>query len=60
MTEEREMTAPMTSVGTEVGQSPNVTTDIIPDYGENFNPTAEEMFEAQMPYEQEMQAQTKE
>ena len=45
MTEEREMTAPMTSVGTEVGQSPNVTTDIIPDYGEN---------------EQEMQAQTKE
>lgn len=57
MTEEREMTAPMTSVGTEVGQSPNVTTDIIPDYGENFNPTAEEMFEAQMLYEQEMQAQ---
>ena len=52
MTEEREMTAPMTSVGTEVGQSPNVTTDIIPDY--------EEMFEAQMQYEQEMQAQTKE
>lgn len=60
MTEEREMTAPMTSVGIEVGQSPNVTTDIIPDYGENFNPTAEEMFEAQMQYEQEMQAQTKE
>lgn len=60
MTEEREMTAPMTSVGTEVVQSPNVTTDIIPDYGENFNPTAEEMFEAQMQYEQEMQAQTKE
>lgn len=60
MTEEREMTAPMTSVGKEVGQSPNVTTDIIPDYGENFNPTAEEMFEAQMQYEQEMQAQTKE
>ena len=60
MTEEREMPAPMTSVGTEVGQSPNVTTDIIPDYGENFNPTAEEMFEAQMQYEQEMQAQTKE
>ena len=57
MTEEREMTAPMTSVGAEVGQSPNVTTDIIPDYGENFNPSAEEMFEAQMQYEQEMQAQ---
>ena len=60
MTEEREMTAPMTSVGAEVGQSPNVTTDIISDYGENFNPSAEEMFEAQMQYEQEMQAQTKE
>lgn len=38
MTEEREMTAPMTSVGTEVGQSPNVTTDIIPDYGGEFQP----------------------
>ena len=57
MTEEREMTTPMTSVGAEVGQSPNVTTDIISDYGENFNPSAEEMFEAQMQYEQEMQAQ---
>ena len=57
MTEEREMTAPMTSVGAEVGQSPNVTTDIISDYGEDFNPSAEEMFEAQMQYEQEMQAQ---
>ena len=57
MTEEREMTALMTSVGAEVGQSPNVTTDIISDYGENFNPSAEEMFEAQMQYEQEMQAQ---
>ena len=57
MTEEREMTAPMTSVGAEVGQSPNVTTDIISDYGENFNPSAEEMFEAQMQYEQEIQAQ---
>ena len=59
MTEEREMTAPMTSVGAEVGQSPNVTTDIISDYEENFNPSAEEMFEAQMQYEQEMQAQAK-
>ncbi|MGN1100979.1 MAG: AAA family ATPase [Huintestinicola sp.] len=57
MTEEREMTAPMTSVGTEVGQSPDLTPTIIPDYGENFNPTAEEMFEAQIQYEQEMQAQ---
>lgn len=59
MTEEREMTAPMTSVGAEVGQSPNVTIDIIPDYGENFNPTAEEIFLAQQEYEQEMQAQAK-
>ena len=57
MTEEREMTAPMTTASAEVGQSPNVTTDIIPDYGEDFNPSAEEMFEAQMQYEQEMQAQ---
>lgn len=38
MTEERKMTAPMTYVGAEVGQPPNVTTDIISDYGENFNP----------------------
>ena len=51
------MTAPMTTASAEVGQSPNVTTDIISDYGENFNPSAEEMFEAQMQYEQEMQAQ---
>lgn len=43
MTEEREMTAPMTSVGAEVGQSPNVTTDIIPDYGEDFKPSEEEV-----------------
>ena len=57
MTEEREMTAPMTSVGAEVGQSPDLTPTIIPDYGEDFNPSAEEMFEAQMQYEQEMQAQ---
>lgn len=57
MTEEREMTAPMTSVGAEVGQSPDLTPIIIPDYGEDFNPSAEEMFEAQMQYEQEMQAQ---
>lgn len=38
-------------------QSLNNTIDIIPDYGENFNPSSEEMFEAQMQYEQEMQAQ---
>ena len=29
MTEEREMTAPMTSVGAEVGQSPDLTPIII-------------------------------
>ena len=57
MTDKREMTAPMTSVGAEVGQSPNVTTDIISDFGENFNPSAEEIFIAQQEYEQEMQAQ---
>ncbi len=57
MTDKREMTALMTSVGAEVGQSPNVTNDIIPDYGEDFKPSEEEMFEAQMQYEQEMQAQ---
>lgn len=57
MTEEREMTAPITSVGAEVGQSPDLTPTIIPDYGENFNPSAEELFETQMQYEQEMQAQ---
>ena len=60
MTDKREMTAPMTSVGVEVGQSHDLTPTIIPDNGENFNPSAEEMFEAQMQYEQEMQAQTKE
>lgn len=57
MTEEREMTTPMTSVGAEVGQSPDLTPTIIPDYSEDFKPSAEEMFEAQMQYEQEMQAQ---
>lgn len=57
MAEEREMTVPMTSVGAEVGQSPDLTPIIIPDYGEDLNPSAEEMFEAQMQYEQEMQAQ---
>lgn len=54
------MTAPMTTASAEVGQSPNDTTDIIPDYGEDFKSSEEEMFEAQMQYEQEMQAQTKE
>ena len=59
MTEKREMTAPMTSVGAEVGQSLNNYNDIIPDYGEDFKPSEEEMFEAQMQYEQEMQALAK-
>lgn len=59
MTNKREMTAPMTSVGAEVGQSLNNYNDIIPDYGEDFKPSEEEMFEAQMQYEQEMQEQAK-
>lgn len=56
MTEKREMTALMTSVGAEVGQSPNVTNNIILDYGENFTPSNEEFYLAQQKYEQEMQA----
>lgn len=59
MTEKREMTAPMTSVGAEVGQSLNNYNDIIPDYGEEFNPSEEELFETQMRYEHEMQALAK-
>lgn len=57
MTEEREMTALDAPVGAGAGQSLDLAPTIIPDYGEDFNPTAEEMFEAQMQYEQEMQAQ---
>ncbi|MBR1663580.1 MAG: AAA family ATPase [Ruminococcus sp.] len=57
MTEEREMTALDAPVGAGAEQSSELTPTIIPDYGENFNPSAEEMFEAQMQYEQEMQAQ---
>ena len=57
MTEEREMTALDAPVGAGAKQSSELTPTIIPDYGENFNPSAEEMFEAQMLYEQEMQAQ---
>ena len=57
MTDKREMTALDAPVGAGAGQSLDLTPTIIPDYGENFNPTAEEMFEAQMQYEQEMQAQ---
>ena len=60
MTEEREMTAIDAPVGAGAEQSSELTPTIIPDYGETFNPSAEEMFEAQMQYEQEMQAQTKE
>ena len=60
MNEEREMTALEAPVGAGAEQSSELTPTIIPDYGETFNPSAEEMFEAQMQYEQEMQAQTKE
>ncbi len=57
MTDKREMTALDAPVGAGAEQSLNNYNGIIPDYGENFNPSAEEMFEAQMQYEQEMQAQ---
>lgn len=57
MTEEREMTALDAPVGAGAEQSSELTPIIIPDYGEDFNPSAEEMFEAQMQYEQEMQVQ---
>lgn len=59
MTEEREMTALDAPVGAGAEQSSELTPTIIPDYGENFNPSAEEMFEAQMLYEQKMQALAK-
>lgn len=48
MTDKKEMTTPDAPVGTGAGQSLDLTPTIIPDYGENFNPSAEEMFEAQM------------
>ncbi len=57
MTEEREMTALMTCVGTEVGQSLNTTPDIISENEGFFNPSDEEIFLAQQEYEQEMQTQ---
>lgn len=57
MTYEREMTAPMTSVGAGVGQSHDLTPTIIPEKEGYFNPSAEEIFLAQQEYEQEMQAQ---
>lgn len=59
MTEKREMTAPMTSVGAEVGQSLNNYNDIIPDYREDFKPSEEELFKMQMRYEHEMQVLAK-
>ena len=43
----------MTSVGAEVGQSHDLTSIIIPDYVEDFKPSEEAMFEAQMQYGQE-------
>ncbi|MGB4091691.1 MAG: AAA family ATPase [Ruminococcus flavefaciens] len=58
MTEEREMTALDAPVGAGAEQSLNNYNGIIPDYGEDFNPSAEEIFLAQQEYEQEMQAQT--
>ena len=57
MTEKREMTALDAPVDAGAEQSSELTPTIISDYGEDFNPSAEEMFEAQMQYEQEMQAQ---
>ena len=43
MTEEREMTALDAPVGAGAEQSLNNYNGIIPDYGEDFNPSAEEM-----------------
>lgn len=57
MTEKREMTALDALVGAGAEQSHDLTPTIIPDYGENFNPSAEEIFLAQQEYEQEMQVQ---
>lgn len=59
MTDKREMTALDAPVGAGAEQSLNNTTDIIPDYGEDFKPSEEEMFDAQMQYEQKMQALAK-
>lgn len=57
MTEEREMTALAPSVGAEERQSLNIATIIIPDSEGYFTPSEEEMFEAKIQYEQEMQLQ---
>ncbi len=59
MTEKREMTALDAPVGAGAEQSLNNTIDIIPDFGEDFKSSDEEMFEAQMEYEQKMQALAK-
>ena len=59
MTEKREMTALDAPVGAGAEQSLNNTIDIIPDFGEDFKSSNEEMFEAQMEYEQKMQALAK-
>ncbi len=59
MTDKREMTALDAPVGAGAEQSLNNTTDIIPDYGEDFKPSEEEMFDAQMQYKQKMQALAK-
>lgn len=59
MTVERKMTALVTSVGAEVGQSQNLITTIIPKSEGYFKPSEEEIFEAQICYEQDKQAQAK-
>lgn len=59
MTDKREMTALDAPVGAGAEQSLNNTIDIIPDFGEDFKSSEEEMFEAQMEYEQKMQALAK-
>ena len=46
MTDKREMTALDPPVGPGAEQSSELTPTIIPDYGENFKPSEEEMFEA--------------
>ena len=49
----------MTSVGAGAEQSLNNAIDIIPDFGEDFKPSEEELFEMQMRYEHEMQVLAK-
>lgn len=59
MTDKREMTALDAPVGAGAEQSLNNTIDIIPDFGDDFKSSDDEMFEAQMEYEQKMQALAK-